>query len=61
MVVPSLSKPNTWFIFRETGIEVEVVIKNNMLRPTHRLTHEEVKFFKMQILEVGELIINIAV
>lgn len=40
-VVPSLNKPNTYFIFRDDGTEIRVSIENNLLRPSRPLTPDE--------------------
>ncbi|WP_431129668.1 hypothetical protein [Flagellimonas flava] len=57
-VVPSENEPNTHFIFRDTGTEVKVVIKNNILLPDHHLFESEKEYFKKNILQCGHLEIN---
>ena len=48
-VVPSLDLPDVFFIIREFGVQVKVIIKNNEIFPTHTLYKKEVEYFKNQI------------
>ena len=56
--IPSLSFAQTWFIFRESNVEVRVVVKNNMLRPSHQLFIQEVQWFRDNVLQKGYVVIN---
>jgi len=49
-IAKSETRENTWFIFREKGVEVEVIIKRQMLKPSHKLNPEEVEYFRANIL-----------
>lgn len=44
LIVKALTKPNTYFLFRENGEEVEVIIKNNEVIAYPALTKKENKY-----------------
>jgi len=46
-ILPSLSKGNVYYIWRDNGIEVEVKIKAQMFQPSIRLTPAERRYFKL--------------
>lgn len=48
-VVASLDLPDVYFVIREFGVQVKVIIKNNQIFPNHNLQIKEVEFFKKQI------------
>ena len=50
-VVPSLSRPNVHFIFRDTGVEVEVMIENNETNPSQPMSYVEDDYFNENILK----------
>ena len=42
-LAPSIYTPNTYYIFRETGIEVRITIKNGTIQSNHPLSIEEMQ------------------
>ncbi len=46
-ILPSLSKGNVYYVFRDSGIEVEVKIKGQMFEPSIRLTPVERRYFRL--------------
>lgn len=50
-LAPSIYTPNTYYIFRDTGIEVRVMIKNNLMLPNHDLTPEEASFIRANLIQ----------
>ncbi len=58
-ILEAKTKANTWHIYRPTGVEVEVVVKNNMLRPTHEINAAEAQWFRDNVLQKWEQILNL--
>lgn len=48
-VVPSLDLPDVFFVIREYGAQIRVVVKNNEFYPNHILQKREVEHFKKKI------------
>lgn len=47
LIVKALTKPNTYFLFREnSNEEVEITIENNKVKAYPRLTKKEKKYIK---------------
>ncbi len=60
MIVDSLTLPNTWYIFREKGVEVKVNIVANHLFSTYELTLREKKQIEIEILKTGASLIKVS-
>ncbi|MEM7485831.1 MAG: hypothetical protein AAF348_11545 [Bacteroidota bacterium] len=58
-VVKSDNDANTFFIFRESGTEVKVEIKKNIMVPSHYLMESEKEYFKNNIVRCGHLELNL--
>lgn len=52
-IAPSCDYANTYFIFRDKGIEVKVVIKNNIVYLDKQLTLRECNYIRDNILKIG--------
>lgn len=50
ITAPSFVDPNTFFIFRENGVEVRVKIASRNLFPSHPLSHDEREYFDKNII-----------
>lgn len=48
----SISKPNTWYIFRENGLEVEIRIFNKEIEYSHLLTQIEKDFINLKLVNL---------
>ncbi|WP_440881429.1 hypothetical protein [Tenacibaculum sp. C7A-26P2] len=51
VISPSFMKPNTFFIFREDGIQVEIKIVDNTLFRSHKLTELELEYINNNLLK----------
>ena len=60
MIVDSLTLPNTWYIFRDRGVEVKVWVSANHLGATHELTLHEKKQFEIEILKTGSSLVKVS-
>lgn len=49
-IVSALTIANTFFIFRETGQEVEIVLTENSFKTNHKLTEKEADYIREKIL-----------
>ena len=49
-VVQSDHQQNTYFIFRDDGVEVAVKIRDGLMNPSHELTPAEANYFRKNIL-----------
>lgn len=52
-VVKNLTIDHIYYIFRPDGSEVKVEIKDNFIRPEVKLTDEEMKYFRDNILKIN--------
>lgn len=46
---PSINDSNTWFIFRENGIEVKIVLIDGEFRTSRKLTYIEIEYLKTNL------------
>ena len=50
MIANSLTLSNTWFLFRENGVEVKITIDGKFLHSTYQLSIAEQKRIELEIL-----------
>lgn len=53
VIAKAKTQENTWFIFRESGQEIEVKIVEGKLQSPWNLTKEETQFIKEKLLKNG--------
>lgn len=53
-IISAKTKENTFYIFREDGVEIEVAIKNNYMVPSHNMTEAERIHFRKHYMQCGD-------
>jgi hypothetical protein len=49
VVAQKILDKNSYFIFRDDGTEIPVLIKDGLLKCKHYLTKQEIKYFKNKL------------
>ena len=49
--VPSVNFANVWFIFRDTGVEVRVILIDELIIPSHILSYQERRWFQDNVVQ----------